>query len=218
MQKCWWEGGHRSLNTNFGDFCTQLAMLRVRCTHVLHACISSLIGPRRTAYLDGYDTFYCRQSGRREITASRQEQEVSGGRRWELRHFGVCGCSVAAKTNQWSGVMQPSHQKKVDGEEEFSCFSVLVTGSRVRGTDSRESLATKVGSWLGLDPQPDGHLWLQSHYRKPQISAGSVCHRPQTETFLDLLVESSCETRDSGQNTTRNSLANSKGKKEKNRY
>lgn len=88
------EGIHPSLDTNFGDFCTHRGMLCVACTHVLHACDSSLIGPGKTVYLDGDDTFYGGQSERREITARGQEQEVSGGGLREETKSAILGCVV----------------------------------------------------------------------------------------------------------------------------
>lgn len=122
--------------------------------------------------------------------------------RCQLRQIsGLESCNPVAKKGRWRGGIFLLF---------CSCNGVMSEGDRLQRKPSHQG-----GSWLGLGPQPDGHLWLQSHYRKPQISAGSVCHRPQMETFLDLLVESSCETLDSCQHTTRNSLANSKGKKER---
>ena len=67
----------------------------------------------------------------------------------------------------------------------------------------RESLATRVGSWLdqeqyqipglSLDPQANGHPCLVSHYRKPQMSGGHDGYLSQMETFLNLLVERHCK-------------------------
>lgn len=103
-------------------------------------------------------------------------------KKWILPLLGNVIPWVLAKANLLSGV-KGSEAKKVGGGEEFPCFSVFITGVINEGVQApRESLATRM-AWpgltqeqyqiteLSLDPWADRHLCLESHYRKPQISA-----------------------------------------------